>query len=299
MEHQERRISTSIGNVAVVDFGGSGPDVLLIHSIGQSAVLWNEFAATLTDAAHVVALDLPGHGRSDAELTEVADTTGLLIEVIENLGLVSPVLVGYDVGACFAAGVAAVRRDLAGAVVGIDSPLVVDQQTVTEIVDAVGSPEILNDLVRRFDLGRTGPDEASRRAFIDEITARMMRDWLNSAPDAERSRRFVERGTVSAADGSWISRPTLETLQTYTHDPFGSEFRPGREMLAEFDAPVLLVTLTEGHNGDGGAAMAALAEARPNLRLVTVEGDFRVVQRRPDGLRKALDSILPRALLAQ
>lgn len=45
--------------------GDDGPMVVLVHGITQESSNWEGVARTLSEAARLVAVDLPGHGRSD------------------------------------------------------------------------------------------------------------------------------------------------------------------------------------------------------------------------------------------
>ena len=51
----------------VVDFGGNpdGPVLVLVHGLGGSHLNWDLLAPRLTGAGRVLALDLPGFGRSE------------------------------------------------------------------------------------------------------------------------------------------------------------------------------------------------------------------------------------------
>src|SRR3712207_9409006 len=55
------------GRVHYIDFGGrdDGPTVVLVHGLGGSHLNWDLFAPLLTPHARVLALDLPGFGRSE------------------------------------------------------------------------------------------------------------------------------------------------------------------------------------------------------------------------------------------
>ena len=55
------------GPVHYVDYGGNadGPVVVLVHGLGGSHLNWDLLAPHLTPHARVVALDLPGFGRSE------------------------------------------------------------------------------------------------------------------------------------------------------------------------------------------------------------------------------------------
>lgn len=43
---------------------GSGPAVVLLHGWGLNVRVWDGLAAALSDRFRVIAVDLPGHGRS-------------------------------------------------------------------------------------------------------------------------------------------------------------------------------------------------------------------------------------------
>ncbi|MDE2449608.1 MAG: alpha/beta fold hydrolase, partial [Gammaproteobacteria bacterium] len=43
---------------------GSGPALVLLHGWGLNVRVWDGLAAALCDRFRIVAIDLPGHGRS-------------------------------------------------------------------------------------------------------------------------------------------------------------------------------------------------------------------------------------------
>src|SRR4028118_1646306 len=75
-----------------LDWGGppNAPGVLLVHGIGQTAWVWTPVARRLVGTRRTVAMDLRGHGLSDAptegydeptlvdDVVAVADGSGLL-----------------------------------------------------------------------------------------------------------------------------------------------------------------------------------------------------------------------------
>ena len=44
---------------------GRGRDLVLLHGWGMNLRVWDELARTLARRFRVIAIDLPGHGRSD------------------------------------------------------------------------------------------------------------------------------------------------------------------------------------------------------------------------------------------
>jgi len=78
--------------------------ILFIHGWSQNHLCWSkQFESPLADEFRLVALDIRGHGQSEAPLDEEAYTTGALWaddvkNVIEALELERPVLVGWSYG---------------------------------------------------------------------------------------------------------------------------------------------------------------------------------------------------------
>jgi pimeloyl-ACP methyl ester carboxylesterase len=95
----ERRVATSSGELALVDHGGAGVPVLLLHGMGRSAADWLPVAPQLAEVARVWALDFGCHGRSpdlpgwgiDVAVREVG-------EVLDALGVDRVVLAGHSLG---------------------------------------------------------------------------------------------------------------------------------------------------------------------------------------------------------
>jgi 3-oxoadipate enol-lactonase len=89
---------------------GNGPTVLLIHGAGMRARCWVEQLRGLDSSARILALDLPGHGDSDAgpaaSLERYADTVA---EFVDALGSRPIVIVGHSLGGAIAIACAARR----------------------------------------------------------------------------------------------------------------------------------------------------------------------------------------------
>jgi len=49
---------------------GEGPVVVLLHGWGMNADVWEDVCAELVDSYRVIAIDLPGHGRSEGDLDD-------------------------------------------------------------------------------------------------------------------------------------------------------------------------------------------------------------------------------------
>jgi pimeloyl-ACP methyl ester carboxylesterase len=87
--------------ISYVEIDGEGPVLLLLHGIGSSLRGWESVLPLLAaQGAHVVALDLPGHGGSgashgDYSLGSLACTVR---DLMDHLGLDRVILVGHSLG---------------------------------------------------------------------------------------------------------------------------------------------------------------------------------------------------------
>ncbi|MFE9406313.1 alpha/beta fold hydrolase [Streptomyces sp. NPDC006530] len=90
-----------------LDWGGAGPDVLLLHGGGLTAHTWDFVCLGLRGEARLVALDLRGHGDSDwSDDYRVATMAEDVIAAADHLGLERVSLVGMSLGGVVAAHVA-------------------------------------------------------------------------------------------------------------------------------------------------------------------------------------------------
>jgi non-heme chloroperoxidase len=92
-------------NLHVREYGKlTGIPILLIHGWSQSHLCWSkQYESTLKDEARIVALDLRGHGMSDAPVQVDQYTDGDkwaddIAAVIDELALDRPILVGWSYG---------------------------------------------------------------------------------------------------------------------------------------------------------------------------------------------------------
>lgn len=94
------RFITVLGLRLRVLVGGEGPPALLLHGVGESAEDWGPVAPALGRNRTLYALDLPGHGRSDAPLPpfDPDRSTPLLLGVLDALGIASADIVGNSAG---------------------------------------------------------------------------------------------------------------------------------------------------------------------------------------------------------
>ena len=90
--------------------GGSGPDLVFLHSAG-GLTAEDPFLNALAKSHHVYAPLVPGYGDSEEapEIRDMLDFTLHTWDVVGALGLEDPILVGHSMGGMIAAEMAAVQ----------------------------------------------------------------------------------------------------------------------------------------------------------------------------------------------
>ena len=103
-----RTLDTRAGKVVAFE-GGTGPDLLFLHSAG-GLTADNPFLLALARKYHVYAPLLPGYGDSEdsADIRDMLDVTLHTFDVAAALGARKPIVVGHSLGGMIAAEMAAI-----------------------------------------------------------------------------------------------------------------------------------------------------------------------------------------------
>jgi pimeloyl-ACP methyl ester carboxylesterase len=97
---QRTRVRCHDASIAVTDWGGGGPPLMLVHGLSGSQRHWDAVVAELTPQFRLVTYDQRGHGDSSRGDTYAwASLVGDLEAVIGELELNDLTLVGHSVGA--------------------------------------------------------------------------------------------------------------------------------------------------------------------------------------------------------
>ncbi|WP_127782136.1 alpha/beta fold hydrolase [Rhodococcus sp. X156] len=99
---------------------GTGAPVVLVHGLGSSLGTWDRIVGPLAEEREVIAVDLPGFGKTPPLLGEVsvATLTDALADFLREEGLAEAALVGSSLGARMVLELA--RRGHQGTVVALD-----------------------------------------------------------------------------------------------------------------------------------------------------------------------------------
>jgi pimeloyl-ACP methyl ester carboxylesterase len=104
--------------LAVVEFGGAGTPILLLHGLMGRATTWWPVAQWLVAYGRVLGVDARGHGRSQAAGPwTTARMAADAADVLDQLGAGPAVVIGHSMGGLHAVELAARRPDLVRAVV--------------------------------------------------------------------------------------------------------------------------------------------------------------------------------------
>jgi 3-oxoadipate enol-lactonase len=132
---------------------GEGPPGVLLHALGGSLHAWYGVMENLALHHHVVALDLRGHGRSDAgsgkvSIATYADDVAALIAALE---LPAVTLVGHSMGTLVAQHLAATKPELVdnlilvGGISWFEPPLRAAYEQRADAVEADGLDAVVDD----------------------------------------------------------------------------------------------------------------------------------------------------------
>jgi pimeloyl-ACP methyl ester carboxylesterase len=215
-----------------LDWGGSGePGVLLIHGLSNTAWSWAPVARRLVVERRVVAMDLRGHGLSDAPTGaySAGDLAGDVIAAAEGSGLLAPgggrvVLVGHGFGAIVAAWAAAELRQRCCRLVLVDGGW--EDLAATSGLD-----------VDEFLRGLDEPPEvlASLDAFLVDRRGYDPPTWDE---DQDRAARAT---VVETPAGRVVPATRPHALEASVRAMF--EYEPA-EVLARVDAPIVGLAAT-------------------------------------------------------
>jgi pimeloyl-ACP methyl ester carboxylesterase len=117
--YSDQRVQRHGRDVQIRDFGGTGPLMLLWHGAGCDLASWETLVPDLA-GFHIVAQDLPGHGRSPLKVFTSSDALADADAVVAELGLEPPIVVGHSLGGYLGLRYAATRT--CAGWIGLDGP---------------------------------------------------------------------------------------------------------------------------------------------------------------------------------
>ena len=226
--------------LAVHDFGGEGPDLLLLHGGGDNLETWRDFAPLLRRDFHIWAYDARGHGRCLAP--DAASVDAMVDDVIAVASrLHRPLAVGHSMGGVNAL-LAAGRSDRLRGVVALDGvPRWWSQPNLTRA--------FIEEIARSRGLGWEGS--------VEELEAEE-EELANESRHADLIRAVFRRNHVPNGDGRLRRRPDLDLAIRLAEIYQGPESGLTAEKIEAARCPVLLLCSEAWVTGEG--ARRTLAE---------------------------------------
>jgi len=239
---------------------GSGPTLVLLHGWGLNLRVWDGLAAALSDRFRTVAVDLPGHGRSEW-LPRRSSLEAQAAQVAETVSAISPSysLLGWSLGAQIALRLAAREG-----------------RALTEGARAASGPErlVLIAATPRFSTGPDWPHGAPPER-LDQQALALRTDYRGMVSD------FLELQVRGCLDGAAALAQLRAALFAHGSEAPGHQLAAlasDLELLRHTDLrPLLgriplpsLVVAGQYDRVTLPAASHALANALPNGRYVEI-----------------------------
>jgi pimeloyl-ACP methyl ester carboxylesterase len=222
-------VADSGDRIHYLDWGGEGgPGVVLVHGLGSTAWAWTAVARRLAQERRTVAMDLRGHGLSDAPTAtgayDLDELAGDVVAVAEGSGALDSgtvVLAGHGFGAIVAAAAAVRLGSRAARLALIDGGL-------ADIGAATGQD------VEEFLRGLDEPPEVMRSmsAYL-----RDRRSWDPGTWDADQE-QAARATVVETPAGRLLSSTRPHALEASVRTMFG--YRPA-DVLPRVTAEVVAV----------------------------------------------------------
>lgn len=267
-----RTLEVAGADLHLVDLPGPGPDapvVLLVHGLGGRWQHWSENLAGLAEHARVVAVDLPGFGRSapPRQGYAVDGFADVLAELARRLGLPPVVVVGHSLGALVALRLA--HRHPAQV-----SSVVLAAGTVGAFAQVLGLRGAGHHLrTRPMTVAATLLEVATAGLPVPALVRRQVvaRSWLRRLllwPYLHRPAAFPDAAVALLVDGVG-THGVLRLVRSV------ARMRVDR-WLHEVDHPVLAIGGSEDHVAPL-SELAAFARAVPAADVVVLGGSGHMV----------------------
>ncbi len=243
-----RRASVEVGpgrHLSALVWGTAPPELVLLHGGAQNAHTWDTVAMAL--GRPLVAIDLPGHGHSDAPAEgslDVRTNAGDVAVAVRALAPDALGVVGMSLGGLTTIALADGHPDLVRKVVLVDVTPRVDGPGAAAIVAFVNGPESFAD--------------------FDELLARTME--YNPTRSESSLRRGILHNALQREDGSWVWR-----YRRFTDgDASPERSLPADDLWAALEAiavPLMLVRGMRPGSVVDDEAEAELVRRQPGARI--------------------------------
>ena len=239
----------------VLDWGGSGRPMILLHGGNSTAHEFDTFALKLTGAYHVYGITRRGCGASSSpEPTDANYTADRLgddvLAVIGELGIDPPVLVGHSLGGQELSSIGSRHPERVAGLIYLDAAYQYAYYDRSKGFLDIDVNEVRRKL-EQLELGKRPQDPTS---LIDELLQ-------TDLPNLERTLRQIDERFKHAPP-----QPPASTQQARPPmPPIIAAMMRGSERYTDIRVPALAVYALEGASGPEGPARKAV-EARNQMK---------------------------------
>jgi len=253
------------------------PKLLALHGWLDNAASFDRLAPLLCEYFHIVALDLPGHGRSAHRPPGLwyhyVDYLGDVLATADALGWQRFGLLGHSLGGAVASMLAGVEGER------------IERLLLIEALGPMSLPAEQTLAHLRRSLGERG-QIGTLRVFANEEEAAQVRVRGNGLLSLSRdaAMALIARGTMAVAGGvSWSSdqRLTLTSPTRYTEEQILS-------ILAGITAPTLLILAEPSPPFLSAAMISSRSAAVPGIRVARIPGSHHLHLEEPQPVARAI-----------
>jgi pimeloyl-ACP methyl ester carboxylesterase len=288
--------------LAVRDFGGDGPPLVLLHDAGGNLATMTTLARRLRSRHRVVTMDLRGHGRSGNGDWTWDAALGDLAAVTVQLELDRPAVVGHGLGGMLAAQWGRRHPDARGIVTldAVGVPTRPDQLPGLDADKAAAELARLHATFEAMESALGQPIEAAQLADLVEAQRVLAR---NAGAD---EKVWIEgfRRNVQQRNGETTLRPSrgaAAQLRTLTNGldlgpVYAATVCPLLVVLATRDLPQQepFAELYAAYRRGTADRIAAAARTAPAMRHLRLEGaSHAMLVEQPDRLATLIGDVLP------
>lgn len=236
------------------------PSLLMIHGLGDEADTWRHVFSPLAEQFHVIAVDLPGFGRSDKPALDYTPDfmQSAIMAMLETLQIQNVILIGSSLGAILSHSLALTHPEKISKLILVDGGLL---QTTT-----VGDRSLTLMAIPLLGEWFYTHLRKNPQAAYDSLRP-VYRD-LDSLPKADRDFLFTRVNRRVWSNGQ--RRAYFSTLRKLT--PWAVKTQKGlKERLSNLQTPTLIIRgEADGLFSEENAH--AILQSQPNAILTSLPG---------------------------